>query len=131
MKIKDLKKWCEGKDDEDVVFACEYSHNSELYDRPTRVTLWVRPPQKKDFKHKDCSYFEEVEVNGVTHKYCNRKKDFIRYGDSSACSKFDSNSEKQINYCRECEECNKTYRHCKYVKDYHQIYVGDGYVSKL
>ncbi|MBQ8017463.1 MAG: hypothetical protein IJ258_05085 [Methanobrevibacter sp.] len=129
VRIKDLKKWCETKDDDDVVFLCEYSHNSETYDRPTSGWLWVRPPQKIDFKHEECKHYELVDVKGELRKFCNRKNEFFNeYYSYNACRKFES--DKEINYCRECAECKKTYRSCPYVKDYEQIRVDNGYVRR-
>ena len=129
VRIKDLKTWCETKDDDDVVFLCEYSYHSEAYNRPTSGELYVRPPQKRDFKHEECKHYEIVDVKGELRRFCNRKNEFFNeYYSYNACREFES--DKEINYCRECKDCHKTYRRCPYVKNDELLYVGDGQVYK-
>lgn len=126
VKIKHLKKWCETKDDDDIVFLCGYDWDSEGYTQPTSGKLYVRPSQKIDFKHEECKHFELVEVKGELRKFCNRNNEFFnQYYSNNACRKFES--DKEINYCRECKDCRK--RYCKYVKNDKPIYVGNGHVS--
>lgn len=127
VKIKDLKAWCETKDDEDVVFLCEYDWDSEWYSHPTSGKLMVRPPQKINFKHEECKHYELIEVKGELRKFCNRKNEFFnQYYSNNACSKFES--DKEINYCQECKDCRRIYG-CNYVKDDSRIHIGEGYIK--
>ena len=128
MEIKDLKEWCKNKNDEDIVFSCKYSYGSEAYTQPTSVVLRTRPSQKIDFDHEECKHFEIIEIKNKQRGFCNRKNEFFnKYDSKEACRKFESN--KEIDYCKECKSCYKGTSCCP-LGDKESIYIGDGFVRR-
>ena len=114
MKIKDLKKWCEKKDEDAVVIAFGYSPSTKKHDHRTSVKLDVRPPRANEFKHEECDYCELYEFKGKGRKFCTLKDEFIKKDEIYACRLFIKTD--CIILCKECEIC-KLNKMCSYHGD--------------
>lgn len=118
MKVRDLKKWCENKQDDDVVVFCTYSPSSEAYTNSVNCALRLRRPRKDDFSHKDCRYCEAITIKDDERLYCNYKKDVIdKYRINSSCDCFEHMNE-DVKMCLECGygNCYPNYR-CNRLKE--------------
>lgn len=122
IRIKDLKKWCETKDDNDVVCAYEYSYDTGKYTKGIDVYLHVQAINRKDLPHTECAYFEEIEVKGKKREYCNKWGSFFGgFGDDDfACFKFKPKTDKPLNFCKKCGGCGYG---CDKVNDVTPIYI--------
>lgn len=108
MKIKDLKRFCEKYNDEDVVGFCEFSYSSEEFTKPVDVAIKPRLPKKTEFKHKECKRYEEIEFKGKIRKFCNLRDKFLNDHSWLSCEEFVS-KDNNVEYCLKCDDCNWNY----------------------
>ena len=113
IKKKEMIKFLEKYDDEDVIECTMWSDYSEEYTKPVDVEFCMRLPKRTEFKHKECKHYEQIKIKDKLRGYCNRKEDFIReYVGYNSCDDFVHNT-REIDYCLECEYCDWNYGNCE------------------